>query len=57
MVPDYRHADPPPIPDGHTVPNPTPPPEPAPPITTAERWWALAFLLALLAALTIGALR
>ena len=49
MSPAYRHANPPPIPDGDTVPQPAP--EPAPPATIADRWWAVLFV-----ALTIGAM-
>ncbi|MFI7072031.1 hypothetical protein [Micromonospora sediminicola] len=52
---DYRHANPPPIPDGDTIPQPTP--EPPPPVSWAERWWALLFLAITAAAIVYGTLR
>lgn len=52
MVPAYRHADPPPIPDGDTVPQP--PPEPAPPASIAERWWAALFVAITVGAIVVG---
>ena len=46
----------PPTPDG-TDRYPVPPAEPEPPLTVAERWWAVAAVVIVLAAIVIGSLR
>lgn len=52
MVPDYRHASPPPVPDGHTVAQP--PRAPVPPVTRAERVWAGLFVGLVLVLVAVG---
>ncbi|MBQ1061340.1 hypothetical protein [Micromonospora sp. C41] len=53
----YRHANPPPVPDGDTIPQPAPDPDPLPPVSWAERRWALLFLAITVGAIVYGTLR
>ncbi|MFG3709464.1 hypothetical protein [Micromonospora sp. NPDC047730] len=52
VVPDYRHASPPPIVDGDRV--KAPPPELPPPTTRAERWPILACAAVVALAVLLG---
>lgn len=55
VVPDYRHASPPPIVDGDRVKAP-PPAELPPPTTLAERWPILACAAIVALAVLLGTL-